>query len=190
MKFLVTGCCGFIAKYFVCYVLENYDIDIVGYDKLTYCSDKRTPKNDRFTLIIGDICDTELVLKTLKEHEITHIIHFAAETHVCHSFTKCDIFIQSNIIGTHSLLKASVEYGKLEKFIHISTDEVYGSNEYSKSNEKSLLDPTNPYSASKAAAEMMVKAYYYSFKLPMIIIRPNNAYGPGQYFEKLIQIMK
>ncbi len=189
MIIFVTGSCGFIGKHFVKYMYKNDNITkIIGYDKITYCSDINFNRDlsNKYILIRGDINDLDSLKLIFETYDIDIVIHFAAETHVCHSFNQIPLFIQTNIEGTNNLLSVIHQYAKIKKYIHISTDEVYGSKDYSKSDEKSLLDPTNPYSATKAAAEMIVKSYFYSFKMPIIIIRPNNAYGSFQYFEKII----
>ena len=124
----------------------------------------------------------------LHEYAIDAIIHFAAQSHVDNSFDNSLQYTTDNVYGTHVLLQASKEYGKLKKFLHFSTDEVYGEVDidHPGCHEKSLLNPTNPYAATKAAAEFIVRSYYHSFKLPIVIVRCNNVYGPNQYPEKLI----
>jgi dTDP-glucose 4,6-dehydratase len=119
---------------------------------------------------------------------IDAIIHFAAQSHVDNSFDNSLQYTTDNVMGTHVLLQASKEYGRIKKFLHFSTDEVYGEVdlEHPGCHEKSLLNPTNPYAATKAAAEFLVRSYYHSFKLPVVIVRCNNVYGPNQYPEKLI----
>jgi dTDP-glucose 4,6-dehydratase len=126
----------------------------------------------------------------LNEYSIDAIIHFAAQSHVDNSFDNSLQYTTDNVMGTHVLLQASKEYGKIKKFLHFSTDEVYGEVdlEHPGCHEKSLLNPTNPYAATKAAAEFLVRSYYHSFKLPVVIVRCNNVYGPNQYPEKLIPL--
>jgi UDP-glucose 4,6-dehydratase len=129
------------------------------------------------------------MINTLKDNNIDIIIHFAAQSHVQDSFTDSSKYVQDNIVGTHTILEASRDYGKLKKIIHISTDEVYGESLFSdklQKDEQSVLCPTNPYAATKASAELLASSYYHSFKLPVIITRGNNVYGPNQYPEKLI----
>jgi len=144
----------------------------------------------RYKLIQGNICSKDLVTHILKDYQITHIIHFAAQSHVQNSFEDSLQYTQDNILGTHTLLECCRRYGMIEKFIHISTDEVYGESMLDegeeKKNEQSILCPTNPYAATKAGAELIAKSYYFSFKMPIIITRGNNVYGPNQYPEKLI----
>ena len=190
MNILVTGGCGFIGSNFINYMLSKYgDIKIYNIDCLNYCAneDNVTP-NDRYKLIRGNITSKDLVSYVLNEYDITHVIHFAAQSHVDNSFDNSLQYTMDNVYGTHVLLQAAKEYGKIQRFIHFSTDEVYGEVdiEHPGCHEKSLLNPTNPYAATKAAAEFLVLSYYHSFKLPIIIIRCNNVYGPNQYPEKLI----
>jgi dTDP-glucose 4,6-dehydratase len=143
-------------------------------------------------LIKGNICDENLVTNILKEHKITHIIHFAAQSHVQNSFEDSIKFTHDNILGTHILLECSRKYGELLKFIHVSTDEVYGESmntiEEQHKTEHSILCPTNPYAATKAGAELIAQSYNHSYKMPIIITRGNNVYGPNQYPEKLIPL--
>ena len=137
----------------------------------------------------GDLTSTDLLLHLLKEEDIETILHFAAQSHVDNSFGNSLSFTHNNVYGTHTLLESARRWGKIQRFIHVSTDEVYGEASFSNntaSTEHATLEPTNPYSASKAAAEMLVKAYSNSYKLPCIMTRGNNVYGPHQYPEKLI----
>jgi UDP-glucose 4,6-dehydratase len=204
---LVTGGCGFIASHVIERLYKRYpNYRIVNLDKLTYCGREDNVEQHicddpwRYVMIKGDICDKELVKSILIKYKIDTIIHLAAETHVDRSFQNSLVFAQTNIIGTHQLIQACYEvYHKedvqkgfpgLERFIMTSSDEVYGSQAYNDSQNQyheneSLLLPTNPYSASKAASEMIVQGYIKSFDLPAIILRPNNAFGERQYFEKV-----
>merc|ERR1719320_1998169 len=158
---------------------------------LSYCSNIKNldpVKSLNCTFIKGDIQDATLVAKVLNEHQIDSIVHFAAETHVDNSFGNSVAFTNSNVLGTHVLLEClRTSNGQVRRFIHVSTDEVYGSclGGVAK-HEQVALDPTNPYAATKAAAEHIVKSYLHSFQLPVIITRGNNVYGPRQYPEKLI----
>jgi len=184
---LVTGGCGFIGSNFINIYKNLYsNINIINIDKIDYCSNKDNINHDK--LIIGNINNKELILYILNEYNIDTVINFAAQTHVDNSFGNSLQFTQDNINGTHNLLECCREYNKIKKFIHISTDEIYGEVDLNDSpcNEKSLLNPTNPYAATKAATEFIVKSYYYSFKLPIVITRSNNVYGPRQYPEKVI----
>jgi len=184
---LVTGGCGFIGSNFINYYKEkNPYVKIINFDKLDYCSNKNGVNHDK--LVIGNLKNKDLVVHILNEHEIDTVIHFAAQTHVDNSFGNSLEFTIDNILGTHTLLECCKVYNKIKRFIHISTDEVYGEVDidHKGCNEKSLLNPTNPYAATKAGAEFIVRSYYYSFKMPIIITRGNNVYGPRQYPEKLI----
>jgi len=184
---LVTGGCGFIGSNFINYYKEkNPYVKIINFDKLDYCSDKTGVNHDK--LIIGNLKNKDLVLHILNDHEIDTVIHFAAQTHVDNSFGNSLEFTSDNILGTHTLLECCKVYNKIKRFIHISTDEVYGEVDidHKGCTEKSLLNPTNPYAATKAGAEFIARSYYYSFNMPIIITRGNNVYGPRQYPEKLI----
>jgi dTDP-glucose 4,6-dehydratase len=196
-NFLITGGCGFIGSNFINYMISNYsEIRIINVDKLDYCSnedyiEKELIKNDNYIFIKGNICDKDFMYYIMKEYEIEIIVHFAAQSHVDNSFGNSIQFTLDNILGTHTLLECCKEYNKnykLEKFIHISTDEVYGEVDLDHKGccEKSLLNPTNPYAATKAGAEFLVRSYYHSYKLPIIITRGNNVFGKYQHEEKLI----
>jgi dTDP-glucose 4,6-dehydratase len=190
MNILVTGGCGFIGSNFINYMLKTYtNINIYNIDCLNYCANESNViPHTNYKFIKGNITSKDLILYILQEYNITHLVHFAAQSHVDNSFDNSLQYTTDNVYGTHVLLQASKEYGQLERFIHFSTDEVYGEVDlkHPGCHEKSLLNPTNPYAATKAAAEFLVRSYYHSFKLPAIIIRCNNVYGPNQYPEKLI----
>ena len=196
MKLLVTGCCGFIGSNFVNYYFnENSDVEIVNLDAMYYCASQDNIKENirnskRYHLVKGNLCSFDLISNILEIYNIDTVIHFAAQSHVQNSFDNALQYTLDNVVGTHTLLEACRKYGKIQKFIHISTDEVYGESMLSeneeKKNEDSVLCPTNPYAATKAAAELIAKSYYHSFKMPIIITRGNNVYGPNQYPEKLI----
>lgn len=186
---LVTGVAGFIGGHMAQYFLENYDdCLVVGVDKISYCSCLKTIKlletHPNFIFIRSDITDLEAMDYVFYTHKINYVLHFAAYTHVDHSFGNSLLFTKNNVLGTHVLLEMAKKY-KIERFIHVSTDEVYG-NKNELSTEESILAPTNPYSASKTACEHLVMSYYISFGLNVIITRGNNVYGPRQYPEKLI----
>lgn len=186
---LVTGGLGFIGSNFVNKMSLKYpDMNIVIYDICDYCASKENIFwTDRIKLVVANITNEEIVLKTLVDNNIDTIVHFAAQSHVDNSFKNSLEFTKTNVYGTHVLLECSRIYSKLKLFLHISTDEVYGEIEQNDiSSEKSLLNPTNPYAASKTGAEFMVKSYNMSYKLPTIIVRCNNVYGPNQYPEKII----
>ena len=190
MNILVTGGCGFIGSNFINYMLKkNNDCKIYNIDCLNYCAnEKNIIEHPNYKLIKGNITSKDLVLHILNEYAIDAIIHFAAQSHVDNSFDNSLQYTTDNVMGTHVLLQTAKEYGKIKKFLHFSTDEVYGEVdlEHPGCHEKSLLNPTNPYAATKAAAEFLVRSYYHSFKLPVVIVRCNNVYGPNQYPEKLI----
>ena len=192
MNLLITGGCGFIGSNFINYIDKSLINKLVNIDALYYCADKNNIniQNDpKYYFVKGNLCSSDLVSHILQEHCITHIIHFAAQSHVQNSFEESLQYTQDNIVGTHTLLECCRKWGKIEKFIHVSTDEVYGENKESGNNkfdETSILIPTNPYAATKAAAEMIVMSYIKSYNFPIIITRGNNVYGPNQYPEKLI----
>jgi UDP-glucose 4,6-dehydratase len=191
---LITGGYGFIASNFLVYLVKKYkDINFYNYDKLLYCSNKdnviEIEEYENFKSTVNKLQNKDFLLSYLTENNIDTVIHFAAQTHVEYSFNNSLDYTSDNIYGTHILLECCRIYGKIEKFIHMSTDEVYGESLFDdtvKKDENSILYPTNPYAATKAAAEMLVISYHKSFKLPIIIIRSNNIYGPKQYYDKVI----
>jgi dTDP-glucose 4,6-dehydratase len=190
MNILVTGGCGFIGSNFINYILKkDTSIKIFNIDCLNYCANQQNViTHPNYKFIKGNITSKDLILHILTEYSIDAIIHFAAQSHVDNSFDNSLQYTTDNVMGTHVLLQASKEYGKIKKFLHFSTDEVYGEVdlEHPGCHEKSILNPTNPYAATKAAAEFLVRSYYHSFKLPIVIVRCNNVYGLNQYPEKLI----
>lgn len=169
-------------------VLTYPEYRVVAFDKLDYCATMNNTRcldeNNNFAFCFGDVTDIKSVMRCVKHYGIDTIIHFAAQSHVDLSFGNSFEFTKTNVEGTHIMIESAVKLG-VRKFIHISTDEVNGEVEYEDADllENSLLAPTNPYAASKAAAEMYVNAYSKSFKLPAIIVRSNNVYGPHQYPE-------
>ena len=189
MKLLVTGGAGFIGSCFIRYILNKYpNYKVVNLDALTYCGNlanlKDIENNSNYTFIHGNICDKELVKTLLKD--IDWVINFAAESHVDNSIKRPEIFIETNVKGTLNLLQTSLESG-ISKFLQISTDEVYGSlGKEGYFYETTPLAPNSPYSASKASADLLVRAYFETYKLPTLITRCSNNYGPYQYPEKLI----
>ena len=196
VNLLVTGGCGFIGSNFINYYFPKGKINkLVNLDAMYYCANKNNVdenirKNTNYTLIEGNLCDEKIVTKLLYEHEITHIIHFAAQSHVQRSFDDSLIFTKDNVLGTHVLLECTRNYNRIKKIIHVSTDEVYGESmntvDETHKTEHSILCPTNPYAATKAGAELIAQSYCHSYKMPIIITRGNNVYGPNQYPEKLI----
>lgn len=195
---LITGGAGFIASHVAQLLHAKYSAyKIVVLDCLDYCASTKNLTNlmssPRFKFVKGNIKSADLVRHIVVSEGVDTIMHFAAQTHVDHSFGNSTTFTDTNIVGTHTLLEVAWSHKDLiKRFIHVSTDEVYGENEsYSEAMDKkhekvSALDPTNPYAASKAGAEMLVKSYGHSYDLPYIITRGNNVYGPRQFPEKLI----
>ena len=190
-KILVTGSAGFIGCNFVRFMLAKYtDIEIISLDKLTYAGSldnlANLPDESRHIFVKGDICDSNLVNKLLREHNIDTIVHFAAESHVDRSITGPATFIKTNINGTFTLLEAARKVGC--RFHHISTDEVYGElgPQDPAFTESSPYKPSSPYSASKAASDHLVRAYFRTYDLPVTISICSNNYGPYQHNEKLI----
>jgi dTDP-glucose 4,6-dehydratase len=190
MKILVTGGAGFIGSNFTRMLVKKYPNDkIINLDKLTYCGNldnlKSIEKNSNYKFIKGDITNLKLMKKITKDIDI--IYHFAAESHVDNSIKDPFVFTKSNVLGTHMLLEAA-RINKVKKFIHISTDEVYGSIEKGSFTETDILKPNSPYSSSKAGAELLARSYYKTFNLPVIVTRSSNNFGPYQYPEKLIPL--
>jgi dTDP-glucose 4,6-dehydratase len=193
-KLLITGGAGFIGSEFVRQgVKRGYEIVVV--DKLTYAGDLKRIKEveNGITFYRGDIVDREFMEDIFTKEKPEAVIHWAAESHVDRSISDACPFIETNIKGTQVLLEASKNHG-IEKFINISTDEVYGdlksvSAGEDKFSETTALNPSSPYSASKAAADMLGRAYFRTYALPVITVRPSNTYGPFQYPEKLIPVI-
>lgn len=193
---LVTGGCGFIGSNFINYFMKQYPtIHIVNIDKLYYCAnvnniDPDIRNSKKYTFIKGDINNSELLEYILIQNNIDSVIHFAAQSHVDTSFDDSLQYTKDNIVGTHILLECCRKYGKIQKFIHVSTDEVYGESMNNihtiSKTEHSILCPTNPYAGTKAGAELIAQSYHHSYNMPIIISRGNNVYGPNQYPEKLI----
>ena len=187
-KIFITGGCGFIGSHLSEYFFYKYEnAEIFIYDKMTYAAHisniKKIRKSKRVKFIKKDICNLNFLLKFSKDSDL--LIHAAAESHVDNSFIMSNKFIETNILGTKNVMEACL-VNKIKNIIHISTDEVYGEIFEGKFLENSALKPSNPYSSSKAAAEMIVSGYQMSYKLPTIIVRPNNIYGTRQHPEKLI----
>ena len=188
---LVTGGCGFIGSNFINYIYNKFNnINLVNIDAMYYSASENyinevIRDNKNYKLIKENLNNLNL-LEILENNNIQYIIHFAAQSHVCTSFTNPLQYTNDNILGTHNLIEACKNYNKLKKFIHISTDEVYGESISSKKTEQSILCPTNPYAATKAGAELIVQSYIHSYNFPALITRGNNVYGPNQFPEKLI----
>ena len=186
---LITGGAGFIGSNFIRYFLKNSKSNIINLDKLTYSGNienlKDIEMHPRYKFIKGDICDKKLLDKIIKRCDV--IINFAAESHVDRSIRDASEFIRTNISGTRMLLDAAKKY-KIKKFLQISTDEVYGSITRGHFTENSSLAPNSPYAASKAAADLLARSYFVTYKLPVIIVRSSNNFGPYQYPEKIIPL--
>lgn len=191
---LVTGGCGFIGSNFINYMVASHpETTFINLDCMNYCSSIKNINaltHSNYIFVRGRIQDKDLINHILNTHNVDIIVHFAAQSHVDNSFENSLDYTYDNVLGTHILLECARVYGKLSRFVHISTDEVYGESSLSVSEEKkteaSVLCPTNPYAATKAAAELIATAYYHSYKLPIVITRGNNVYGPRQYYEKVI----
>jgi len=194
MKLLVTGGAGFIGSSFVRYVLRTRrDIQVLNLDLLTYAGNLRNleeiAEDPRYGFIRGDIADPKKVGQIFQEHPIDSVVNFAAETHVDRSIVDSAPFIRTNIEGTRCLLEQARMH-KVSRFVQISTDEVYGSLGPSGAfREDSPIDPSSPYSASKAAADMLALAYHRTYDVPVLITRCSNNYGPYQFPEKLIPVL-
>jgi dTDP-glucose 4,6-dehydratase len=194
MKILVTGGAGFIGSNFVRYMLSRYnDCFIVNLDKLTYAGNlenlQSVEENPNYRFVKGDIGNGELVDYIIRTYQIDAIINFAAESHVDRSIVEPDIFLKTNILGTQVLLEAARKSG-LQKYVQVSTDEVYGSlGSTGYFTEETPIAPNSPYSASKAGADMICRAYYETYGLPVNITRCSNNYGPYHFPEKLIPLM-
>lgn len=197
MKRLITGGAGFIGSNFIHYILKKYPNDeVICLDKLTYAGNlpnlEAILNLSNFKFIRGDIADRELVFKVFYEEEPEQVIHFAAESHVDRSILNPDEFLRTNIMGTGVLLDASRKFG-VQRFHHVSTDEVYGDLPLDRPDlfftEETPLNPSSPYSSSKAASDMIALAYHRTYGLPVTLSRCSNNYGPFQFPEKLIPLM-
>jgi dTDP-glucose 4,6-dehydratase len=190
MKLLVTGGAGFIGSNFVRYILKTYPkYHIINLDKLTYAGNlsslEDVAKNPRYKFVKGDICDARLINKLAPQ--VDAIINFAAETHVDRSILDPASFIKTDVFGTFTLLEA-VRKHKVKRYIQISTDEVYGSIDKGSFKETSTLSPNSPYSASKASGDLLVRSYFKTYHIPVMITRASNNFGPYQYPEKVIPL--
>jgi len=192
MRILVTGGCGFIGSHFIEEYINHEDVEyIVNVDCMTYAANKKLPfqKNKKYHHFELDITES-IISPILNEYEIDHVIHFAAESHVDNSIENAFPFIKTNIIGTHNILFDLLNYKRDFKFLHISTDEVYGTlnNKEDGFNVDSPYRPNSPYAASKASSDLLVRSYIKTYKLPAIITNCSNNFGPRQYPEKLIPV--
>lgn len=195
---LITGAAGFIGSNFVKHMIDTYGdkYNYIVYDKLTYAGNMENlkPCEGNYTFVKGDICDLEQNLETLRKYNIDAVVNFAAESHVDNSIKRPLTFTENNVLGTHSLIEACKQVwgeGSNNRFIHISTDEVYGSlNDNDPAFVETLpLAPNSPYSASKAGSDLIVRAYTETFNMNTSITRCSNNYGPNQHEEKLIPLM-
>ena len=195
----VTGGAGFIGSNFINELFTKYHKSkVINFDALYYCANEEQnilptirANKERYTFIHGNLQSLDLLNYIFQTTKVTHIVHFAAQSHVQTSFTDAIQYTQDNVLGTHNLLESTrLHCPTLQKFIHVSTDEVYGesmlSTDEQHKTEQTVLCPTNPYAATKAGAELLAQAYNHSFKMPIIITRGNNVYGPNQYPEKVI----
>ena len=186
---LVTGGAGFIGSCFIRHLLKKYnDYNVINLDALTYCGNllnlKDIEDNSHYIFEKGNICDKKLVRELIKKSD--YVVNFAAESHVDNSISNPEIFIETNVKGTLNLLQACKEIG-IERYLQVSTDEVYGTlGKTGYFYETSPIQPNSPYSASKASADLLTRAYYETYGLPVLITRCSNNYGPYQYPEKLI----
>ena len=191
MNILVTGGAGFIGSHLVRCLLRNGADTVVNLDALRYSGNLENladlADHPRYTFVHGDICEPETVKRVFKEHGIEAVINCAAETHVDRSLLDPDSFARTDVVGTGLLLEEARQAG-VQRFLQVSTDEVYGSVESGWSKEDDALRPRSPYSASKAGADLLVQSYWTSFQLPVLITRGSNTYGPNQYPEKFIPL--
>ena len=189
-RYLITGGCGFIGSNFLHYFLKKQqDISVINLDKLTYAGIRANTKDleqdKRYQFVQGDVCDANLVRDLIHKSDV--VVHFAAETHVDRSIHASQDFILTNVLGTNTLLNAA-KNSKIECFLHFSTDEVYGSIKTGSFTETDLLNPSSPYSAAKAASDLLVLAYWKTHQVPATIIRCSNNFGPYQFPEKVIPL--
>ncbi len=204
--YLVTGGAGFIGSNYIHYMFKKYDneIRIINVDKLTYAGNlenlKEVENRDNYTFVKADICDKDAIMKIFEENDIDRVVHFAAESHVDRSIKNPEVFVQTNVLGTAVMLNCAKTAWELpdgtfkegKKFLHVSTDEVYGSlpdDDNAFFYETSPYEPHSPYSASKASSDMLVKSYMDTYKFPANITNCSNNYGPFQFPEKLIPLI-
>jgi dTDP-glucose 4,6-dehydratase len=189
-RLLVTGGCGFIGSNFIRLMREKYpDLHITNLDKLTYAGNPDNLKDIQgdpgYAFVEGDICDPAIVRAAMKRADT--VVHFAAESHVDRSIEDGSVFVRTNVLGTNTLLQAALELG-VKRFLHVSTDEVYGSIAKGSFVETDILKPSSPYSASKAGSDLLALSYHTTHKLPVVVTRCTNNYGPYQFPEKLIPL--
>ena len=187
MKILITGGAGFVGSHLVDYFIKNYNYEIIVLDNMSYAANfdniKQHIENNSIKFVLGDVNNYSLYSKILKD--VSLVIHTAAESHVDNSFISPLSFSLTNTLGAHIFLLKCIK-SKVKKIVHVSSDEVYGEKLLGKCNEKQKIEPTNPYSASKAAAEIFINSYKYAYKKEIMTVRGNNIYGIRQYPEKLI----
>jgi len=193
VKILVTGGAGFIGSAFVRMLIAETDLRVVNLDKLTYAGNLENltavEAHPRYRFVQGDICDPALVDSLLAEEQPDAVVHFAAESHVDRSILSPEPVIQTNLRGTFTLLEGARQH-RLGRFVHVSTDEVYGSLAAPlEADENYALNPSSPYSASKAGSDLLARSYFVTYKMPVLITRASNNYGPYQFPEKLIPLM-
>jgi dTDP-glucose 4,6-dehydratase len=193
VKILVTGGAGFIGSAFIRMAVRETDLNVVNLDKLTYAGNLENladvESHARYRFVQGDICDAEVVHALVGEERPDAIVHFAAESHVDRSILSPEPVVRTNYNGTFTLLEAA-RLHHIARFVHVSTDEVYGSLPApAEADERYPLNPSSPYSASKAASDLLARSYFVTFKLPVVITRASNNYGPYQFPEKLIPLM-
>jgi dTDP-glucose 4,6-dehydratase len=187
---LVTGGSGFIGSNFIRHMLGQYpDYKIINLDKMTYAGNpdnlKDVENNLNYSFVCGDICDPDVVNKVMQR--VDHVVHFAAESHVDRSIEDGSVFVRTNVLGTYTLLESALKHN-IKRFVHISTDEVYGSIPDGSFKETDILTPSSPYSSSKAGSDLLAQSYHITHNLPVIITRCTNNFGPYQYPEKLIPL--
>lgn len=192
MNILVTGGAGFIGSNYIHHLLDTYeDVMVVNFDKLTYAGNldnvKDISSDPRYHFVQADICDAAAVGTVLSDFDIDEIVNFAAESHVDRSITSPEVFIQTDVFGSFTLLEACRRFD-IKKYVQVSTDEVYGSIREGSFVETDPLKPSSPYSASKASADLLVHSYFVTYGLPVVITRSSNNFGPYQYPEKLIPL--
>ena len=187
MRLFITGAAGFIGSNYARHVLATTDDEVTVFDALTYAGNRENladlESDPRFRFVHGDICDREAVAAALPGHDA--VVHFAAESHVDRSLLDPDVFVRTNCSGTNVMCDIAAQVG-VERFLHISTDEVYGSIETGSFRETDPLQPRSPYSAAKAGSDLIAMAYHETYELPVVLTRSSNQYGPYQFPEKLI----